>query len=203
MYLFLSLNNKYINNLHLAENSHRREWARPVHPFVLDRASLPLAVWERREERERVYPEAEDAAPAKDLVCAARPVIARGTFRISISGPRSFTEPSSTLSWLPYPFVPFIPATLRFVSRPGAAGVSSLPYDSSILALLALGLSYVSLVVARIAVFLPGIFFFFFFFGEHLVVGTRTKETCSLRKSQEARGWLAPAVRLIYLFLVT
>lgn len=42
-----------------------------------------------------------------------------------------------------------------------------------------------------------------FYFGEHLVVGTRTKETCSLRKSQEARGWLAPAVRLIYLFLVT
>lgn len=28
-----------------------------------------------------------------------------------------------------------------------------------------------------------------FYFGEHLVVGMWTKETCSLRKSQEARGW--------------
>lgn len=92
------------------------------------------------------------------------------------------------------------PASLRLATRRLLPTTSSC--NSSILAILA------SACILRLACWCTNRgatsrYFCWFYFGEHLVVGMRTKETCSLRKSQEARGWLAPAVRLIYLFLVT
>jgi hypothetical protein len=89
------------------------------------------------------------------------------------------------------------PATLRLVASLRSSSFSNLAVPVA----LASDLSSVLLIVREprryVAIFCR------FYFREHLVAGMRTKGTCSPRKSQEARGWLAHAVRSIYLRLAT
>ncbi|KAM0731089.1 hypothetical protein ACS0PU_002149 [Formica fusca] len=106
-----SLNNKYFN-LHFAKNLRRTH---PLHSFSIGRRSLWLSE-KGVSEKERESILKRRTLHRRRILCAARPRSLHGTFRISISGPRSFTGPSSSLC-LSYPFVPFIQRP--FVSRPG------------------------------------------------------------------------------------
>lgn len=144
-----SLNNKYFN-LDFAKNLRRTH---PLHSFSIGRRFLWLSE-KGVSEKEREYSEAEDAAPAKDPVCSSSPVIARDfsdlDFRSSLLY-RAFLPPLPFLS-----FCAVYPATLRLATRRLLPTTSSC--NSSILALLASGLSYVSLVGARIAALRRDIF---------------------------------------------
>lgn len=132
-------------------------------------------------------------------MCAARPVIARDFSDLDFRSSLFYRAYLLPLAFL-YPFVPFIQRP--FVSRTLRLLPTTLSSNSSILALLAPGLSYVSLVGARIAALRRGIFVGFIL--ENIWWLARGQRKLALSGNlRRQRGWLAPAVRLIYLFLVT
>lgn len=160
--------------------------------FVLEGAAPPGCP-RRGEWREHL--ETEDAAPAK-IACAVRPVIARGFSDLDFRGPRSLQGP-------PFSFLSLCavyPATLRLAASPLYLVVLRSP---SIFVLLASDLPSVSLVRARIAALRRDILSVLFWRtsgGWHADKGNLLAQEIL---SQEARGWLAHAVRLIYLLLVS
>lgn len=121
-----------------------------------------------------------------------------GAFRISISGALALNR--ALLPSASYPFVPFI-------QRPSVSRrlfpTSSFSVGPAILALLASDLPSVSLVRAQIAALRRDILSVLFWRtsgGWHADKGNLLAQEIL---SQEARGWLAHAVRLIYLLLVS
>jgi len=154
-----------------------------MHPFL--RAPLLLAV---REE------ESKENISKRRMLRRWRSRSLHGAFRISISEALALNR--ALLPSASYPFVPFIPPS-RGVSSPLVLR------DSSILALLASDLSSVSLVHAQIAALCRDILLVLFWRtsgGWHADKGNLLAQEIL---SQEARGWLAHAVRLIYLLLVS
>lgn len=103
-------------------------------------------------------------------------------FRISISGALAFNKPSSLR--LPIPLCPFIqrPSSSRGVSPPHlVVPQESFHPCSSRVRFAWPSRSFVRESRRYVAIFCQ------FYFGEHLVAGTRTKGTCSLRKSSRRR----------------
>lgn len=120
----------------------------------------------------------EDVAPAKIVyVQIARSL--HETFWISISDPRSLQDPSpfgflSLCAVYPATFVAALHSVVLQSRYPSPSRIRFILY-----------FAHVRKSWRYIVIFCR------FYFREHLVAALRTKRTCSLRKFQEARGWLA------------
>lgn len=179
-----------------SQNVLRRARISYIHPS--SRAPPLLLAVREEESEESVSKRGGRCAPAR-IACAVRPVIARGFSDLDFRGPSLLTGPSSLR--LPIPLC-------RLSSDPPSRGVfspllvalhgflPSSPISRQIL-------PSVSLVRARIAALRLDILSVLFWGtsgGWHADKGNLLAQEIL---SQEARGWLAHAVRLIYLLLVS
>lgn len=126
-----------------------------------------------------MYSETEDVAPAR-IACVDPSGHCTGLFGSRFQALALYGALSSL--WLPIPLC-------RLSSDPPSRDVFSPPRRSPIPLSLPFSrqLCPPSRLFVRVSRRYVAIFYRFYF-GEHLVAGMRTKETCSLRKSQEAKG---------------